>query len=139
MILPLVPVESFFDSVLAADIWPKSISQNEIFMYQLKLRKELKECLDGVFDSLPRPDIPLETAIAEGYITEEQVTKLYTALSDLLADDRDYKRLILYLPFELLPNKIRHHYEKKLQQALERFGKIYIDAWKNLLYSYHNH
>jgi len=136
MILPLVPVESFFDSVLAADIWPKSISRNEIFMYQLKLRKELKECLDGVFDSLPRPDIPLETAIAEGYITEEQVTKLYTALSDLLADDRDYKRLILYLPFELLPNKIRHHYEKKLQQALERFGKIYIDAWKNLLYTH---
>lgn len=134
MILPFIPVESFLDPVLAADVWPRSIAVNEIFLSQLERHKELNKLLNELFNSLSRPDIPLETAIDQGCVTEEQAAGLYTALSGLLERDRDYRRLILYFPFELLPNKTWHHFGEKLQKALERFGQIYMEAWKDLLF-----
>src|SRR3989344_1683252 len=97
MLAPFIPVESFFNPVLAAEVWPKSIVNNEVLMRQVRQRKKLIECLET-----------------------RQMAELYESLSDLL-DDRDYRRLILYLPFEFLP------------KAPERFRRAYMKAWRSLL------
>lgn len=133
MTVPFIGIESFFDPVRAAKVWPKSIVNSEVFTQQLERRKELNTRLNDVLNALPRPDMPLEVAIDQGYVTEEQTAGLYASLSELLESNQDYRRLILYLPFEFLPNKTWHPFGKKLQQALERFGRAYMEAWKRLL------
>jgi len=129
-------VESFLNSAHVAKIWPENIATNEIFLEQLKTHKELNECLGDIFDHLLQPDVSLETALNQGYVTEEQAEKLYSSLSNLLTSDQDYKRIILYLPFELLPNKKWHPSGEKLQQASDRFNEAYMHSWKNLLSTY---
>jgi hypothetical protein len=125
-------VESFLDPARAAEAWPESIANNEVFLEQIKTRKEINECLDSVLTRLPRPDISLEDAIKQGHIDEEQTAKLYNSLNELLRSD-DYKRLALYLPFEFLPNKTWRPSTEKLQLASDQFRKTYMKSWKSLL------
>ena len=126
-------VESFLDPAQAAEVWPPEIAANEAFLEQIKDRQELNSRLDAVLDRLPRPDMALEEAIAQKHITEEQTAKLYESLSDLLEGGEDYRRIILYLPFEFLPDKDWHPSSEVLQQAKDRFEQTYMQAWKNLL------
>ncbi|MBI2463233.1 MAG: hypothetical protein HYV65_03315 [Candidatus Spechtbacteria bacterium] len=132
MLTSLVPVESLLDPVLAAAVWPESITSNEVFKQQLERRRELIKRLEDVICSLPRPDMPIGTAIDLGYITEEQVAALYESLSDLLQDPY-YKRIVFYLPFEFLPNRTWDHFGEKLRQVARLFRQVYMDAWWHLL------
>lgn len=125
-------VESFFDITHATKVWPEEIITNKTFLKQIEKRKDLIQSINDVFNCLPRPDMSLKTAISQKHITEEQITKLYVTLSDLLESDPDYKRIILYIPFELLPNKKWLPFEGKTQQASYRFNEAYLRAWKEL-------
>lgn len=128
-----IPVESFFNCRQAREFWPEEIVKNEIFMRQIKQRGMLNRRLSDIIKSLPRPDIHLEAAINQGLVAENQIAELYDSLSDLLSDD-EYKRLILYLPFEFLPTKMWHTSNGKLQQVISRFKRTYIKTWKRLLW-----
>jgi len=126
-------VELFLNPARAAEVWPEEITTNESFLEQTAERKKLNECLNDVFDRLPRPDMSFESAISQGHITEEQIKNTYTSLSSLLESGQGYERIILYLPFEFLPNTEWHPATKELQQATDRFRSAYMKAWKNLL------
>lgn len=128
-----IPVESFFNLVRAQNIWPKEIANSADFIAQIQRRKELCNRLENVISCLPRPDIPLEKAINQGYVSAKQATELYAYLSDLLELDDEYKRIVLYLPFELLPSASWHPLEADLWQSTKRFRQTYMNAWKNLL------
>jgi len=129
-------VESFLDPAKAAEVWSESIATNKVFLDQLKKRKELSEHLNDVLDRLPRPDISLEAAISQGQIIEDQATKLYASLSDLFESNQDYGRLVLYLPFEFLPNKNWQPSNEALQQTADRFREAYMATWRGLLSTY---
>ena len=118
-----IAIESLFDLIRVAEIWPESIATNDVFLEQITQRKELNERLENTIDCLPRPDMPLETAINQGYVTKRQATELYEFLSILLESGQDYRRLVLYLPFEFLSKA----------SASDRFKKAYMEAWKSLL------
>lgn len=133
MTTTLVVIESFLDHACAVKVWPKSIAANKVFKKQVEQRKVLLNRLNDVIDSLPRPDISLETAIKQGYINEKQAARLYAALSNLLESNPEYKRLILYLPFEFLPTRTWHPSEEILRRASNRFKRTYLKAWKGLL------
>lgn len=133
MMLPFIPVETFFDAARAAEIWPDSIVRSEDFVRQVEQRIELSRCLNDVRSALPRADMHLHIAIEKGYVSESQTAELYESLCNLLEDD-DYKRLLLYLPFEFLPRGSWRPSEKKLQQATERFERTYMRVWKRLLW-----
>lgn len=133
MITSLVVIESFLNPNCAIKVWPKSVTASRVFWEQLKQRGELLDRLNNVVNCLPRQDMSFETAVKQRYIDGEQVAKLYTSLSDLLEFTPEYKRLILYLPFEFLPTKTWHPSEEILQQASDRFKQTYMKAWKNLL------
>jgi len=126
-------VESFSDTAAAKEAWPEDIATNREFLEQIEERQELNQSLNDVFDRLPRPDMDIETAIAQGHITEEQAEKLYNSLSNLLESGQSYERIALYLPFELLPNKKWPAAGENLQQALSRFQESYMQTWQGLL------
>ncbi len=130
----LAVIESFLDPVCAIKVWPKSITTSRVFWKQIKQRKVLLGRLNYVINCLPRPDMSLEAAIKQGHINEEQVARLYASLSDLLESDHEYRRLILYLPFEFLPTRTWRPCEEILLQASNRFKQTYMEAWKDLLF-----
>ncbi len=130
----LVVIETFLNLTLADKFWPESITANEIFRKQIDQRKLLLDRLSYVTSRLPRPDISLETAIEKGYIDEKQAAELYSSLSDLLESEPEYRRIILYLPFEFLPAKTWQPSSRTLRQASDRFKKAYIKAWQRLLW-----
>jgi len=75
----------------------------------------------------------LEEAIEQGLITEAQIAGLYELLSELLENDPDYRRIVLYLPFEFLPANDWQKDNIELQKSMERFKAAYMKAWKSLL------
>ena len=126
-------VESFLSMDAAREVWPEHITENQEFQSRIESRQQLNEHLDAVIDNLPAPNITLEDAIVQGYLTEAQVTDLYSSMSDLLENGSDYRRIILYTPFEFLPDKKWRASTPGLQQQTQRFSTAYMSAWKGLL------
>lgn len=127
-------VETFVNPRGLETSWLKSLAHNVELLHQLESHKILNERLDAVQSHLPRPDISLEQALVEHHITETQIADLYDSLSPLLAHDSDYQRILLYLPFEFLPNASWQSSNESLRQAMEQFRKTYISAWHHLLH-----
>lgn len=126
-------IESFLDPARAAEVWPPEFAGNKAFLEQVEARKTLLDNLNDVFNSLPRPDISIEDGVRQGQMTEEQAEKFYDSLSDLLESGQDYRRIILYLPFESLPDSKWRPSGEKLRQASSRFRQAYMKTWKSLL------
>lgn len=129
----LVPVESLIDYNLAPNLWLDDITKNKTFWQQLERRKELLNHFDSVANRPRRPDMSMRIAVNHGYVSELQAIELYTSLSDLLEYNNEYKRIILYLPFEFLPCTSWQPHEIRLNQVLNRFRKAYMKAWKDML------
>jgi|GEM_PF-465254 len=127
------PVESFSSPTNADITWPKRITTDREFLSQMESRRELNRRLDVVISKLPRPDMSLREAIPQHHLTENQVADLYASLSSLLESGSDYERLVLYLPFEFLPNTAWKPSTDELQQAIKRFKTAYMSAWNDLL------
>lgn len=126
-------VESFLDSACLNNLWPENLVANEVFLEQIKMRNGLNDQLDSILNCLPQPYISLESAVNQGHIIEDQVASFYASLSDLLESDHDYKRIILYLPFEFLPDKNWYFSSEKNRKAKERFSRVYMETWQSLL------
>lgn len=129
-------VESFLDPARAVEVWPEDIATNKIFLEQIEMRKELNEHLDDILKCLPQPDLSLQAAVVQGYITEQQVAELYESFSKLLKDGPDYSRFILYCPFEFLPNTTWNPATEELQQSADKYRGAYMKAWESLLSVY---
>lgn len=125
-------VESFLDPARVAEVWPENIATNQEFLEQVEERKKLVENFDGVFGRLPRPDISFQAATEESLVTEDQVKKAYDSLTELLKSGHDYDRIVLYLPFEMLPDK-KWKPGKKLKKSANDFRQSYMKAWRGLL------
>jgi len=121
----LPAVESLIDSQKAAEVWPEKIAKNPEFIEQVKEREKINQAVDAVFDKIPKPDMELEEAVEKGYVTTEEAQKFYDAMGSML-DSKEYKRLALYLPFEVLP-------QKGAGQSADNFRKSYMKAWRGLL------
>lgn len=126
-------VELLLDIEHAENYWPPEIAKDEKFLEQVESRRELNQKLDVVTSALPRPDITLEQAVADGQLTEEQVADLYESLSDLLAPESEYQRILLYLPFEFLPNTNWKPTSEHLKTAAQTFRSNYLSAWEQQL------
>lgn len=126
----VVVSETLLDPDQAARFWPKDIL--DMISEQIRERGLLLSRFTDVAGCIPCPDIPIESAIGSGYVSERQVERLYDSLGDLL-ENPEYKRIILYLPFGLLPDMGWRPDSRELQSALERFRRAYMERWKELL------
>ena len=130
----IVPaVESFFDDQAMLQTWPESITNNEDFLSQIESRKELQQRLEQIISKLPRPDISLESGIKMELLSENEVAEFYDLLINLLESDQDYERIILYIPFEFLPDVSWQPETPNLIDKIEQFKKVYIKYWEKLL------
>jgi hypothetical protein len=122
--------ESFYDLQEARSVWPEEIVNDQEFIDQVTSRKFLVELLEASSAAIPR-DISLQDAVSQKYITPKQAADLYESLTKLI-EDPDYKRIILYLPFEYLPNPSVSTTEE-LDRVMGEFRAKYMIAWNNLL------
>ena len=125
-------IESFFDPKEAVKTWPEHITSNPEFIEQAESRASLVNSLEEVSSALPRPDMSLQDAVKNGFVSEDQVTNLYNSLSHELGRSPDYDRMALYLPFEYLPTT-EDMGSEKLQESANNFRQVFLESWQNLL------
>ncbi len=125
--------EVLLDVGSAEKVLPKEVVDNPEFQRQVKERRQLSERLDTVFAALSRPDVSVQRAVELGELAEGQVAELYESLSKMLEEDSEYQRVLLYLPFELLPDADWKIKTGDLDDAALTLREKYLHAWDRLL------
>lgn len=90
-------------------------------------RLGLAERLNDIFQKIGDSD--LDQAIIDGAIPKTEVGRVYEDLAIFISEDPNNARLILYLPFQLLPN-----IKKDSSYQAQRFGNVLTDGWIRLLF-----
>ncbi len=108
---------------------------NPKLIEQAKERRELHSLFEEVYEKVTDVNLDIEQAIKTELIRGATVNKMYDTISDFLERDENNIRLLLYLPFELLPNLINQNQTtlRNISSA-RRFGNIYREAWIKLLH-----
>ncbi|HWQ60070.1 MAG TPA: hypothetical protein VN420_02890 [Candidatus Fimivivens sp.] len=128
----LPPVESFLRPSHLNGVWPERVATDAAFVEQCRARAELDRRLGDVFGNLPRPDMPIAHAFERGFVEREGIERLYGSLCEFLESDPHHRRIVLYLPFELL-SEIPSSANDGLRNISKRFRTAYLKAWKELL------
>lgn len=113
-------------------MWPEDIRQNPELQECAKERVELLQSLTSVFESLPI-DVNIQEAYEKGTVNENDIVKLFDQISNILENDEYANRFILYMPFEILPNKDWKTDSEILNNSKNRFIDLYMKAWNSLL------
>ena len=124
------PSENLWNQDEFSRLWPE-IYKNGLFSEQLKNLQENSLNINVVLDKLPIGK-EISEVINEGVITEFEAINFYKSLDSLLKNE-DYRRLVLYLPFEIIPSVEWKSNNQKLSQFINEFRNDYLGAWVNLL------
>ncbi|QQG42141.1 MAG: hypothetical protein HYV90_02390 [Candidatus Woesebacteria bacterium] len=115
------------DSIFPNVLPPISIDLLDLPINEMEIRKDLANRLRGVFKKMGDEDLDL--AVQNGKIPESEANQLYKGLADFISADPNNIRLILYLPFQIMPDLNK----TKAVQAQE-FAKVLHDGWVRLLF-----
>ena len=123
-----VKKESFVKGFSEAAVYESNLSTelktNPELLKACEDRKRLIGELNNIYAKIPTLttiDVALETAV----VSPEEIEKLYTSIIDTVENDEESKRVLLYFPFELIPNA--HN------KSLQFFSTFYKNNWKELL------
>lgn len=111
------------------------ILKDPTLLEQASERRDLAHQLRTIYERVSDVHIPYQEAIEKGIVSREDMSNLLNSLSNFIDKDRNNGRIILYLPFELLPN-ILHRTdagEHGLLDAEHRFARTYRKAWIGML------
>jgi predicted nucleotidyltransferase len=124
---------SFFLSSTEDSFYP-DIVKHPKFIEQVGQRKYLYGVFTHIFDAINDPCITMQQAVKDKSVTEEEVVSLWEGLTSFFKDDENNPRLLLYLPFEMLPDI--HHTEdlEQLEPSAARLAETCRDAWLRLLH-----
>jgi predicted nucleotidyltransferase len=107
----------------------------EVFMGEEgEKRRQLKSNLMCAFEKITDANMDFEEAEEKGLIKSEELAKIYDGLTDFIKEDLNNDRIILYLPFQLLPSMDRKSSDEGLEKSKENFRKIYKESWIRLLF-----
>lgn len=112
--------------------WPEEIKNNPELKQLAEKRRELSVLVRAIFERIPDPTKNFTEALKEKQVTPKELADLYDKLTELLSDP-DYGRLILYLPFELLPEKNLKTKSKPLAESAKHFSEVYMQRWHEQL------
>lgn len=123
------PVQSllYWDSGL----WPHTIVRNAKRWTRARDRLFLSQTLEPLFDKMK--NLEMTEAIDAGLVDPEDAIIVYRNLAWFLETDSLHKRLVLYLPFEILPHKLWQHSSAALQASVAQFLEAYLKHWAALL------
>ncbi|HEU5114715.1 MAG TPA: hypothetical protein VFT82_03040 [Candidatus Paceibacterota bacterium] len=113
--------------------WRKSVLDDSWLRKYAEWRRLAIDDLDSLFRRIPNPSMSLQKAVAAGLVTEIEAASAYQRLAFYLHAEPWSDRLVLYLPFELLPERDWKPTEIKLAAAASRFRDSYLRAWHELL------
>ncbi len=114
--------------------WDETIRNNAELQDQAALREKLLYTLKAFFERVPQVETSLVQALESELLLPQEAGALYTELTEFLEQDPENAALILYLPFELIPQA--EELEKKfseVQPAATRFLSAFKRAWEQLL------
>ncbi len=103
---------------------PDSIKTSPELLTQCVERRKLLETLEDLYTQIPT-GTTVENAIEENLLPVEKVVDFYTQITDMVTKDSASARLLLYFPFELLPDNTH--------PELQFFTDFYKSTWKELL------
>lgn len=113
---------------------PPEIINNPSLQEQARQRRELSQLLGSIYAQVPDATMEISTALEQRFIEEEKIVELYDKLGQFLNSDENNARLILYLPFELLPDrKSKEKSSERLAHSQEGFVTTYLENWRKLL------
>lgn len=115
------------DSISPNVLPPISIDLLDLPINEVVVRKDIANRLRGVFEKIGEEG--LGEAVQHGKIPESEANQLYRDLTDFISADPNNIRLILYLPFQILPDLN----QTEAVQAQE-FAKVLHDGWFRLLF-----
>lgn len=125
-------VETLF-AMSKGSFWPQDILTDPALLLQTKLRQTLHAKLSELFSRIKDPATELIAAIEAGVVEADAVAEVYDLLAEFLDADWHHRRLVLYLPFELLPHKDRLFRPEALKASSDRFVQSYLKRWRELL------
>lgn len=112
---------------------PENIASNPKLLEQAQFRRELSQTMRQIFNLCKGNNV--WHSLHEGLISETQLHSLYQQLNQLLQSDEDHSRLLLYLPFEILPDMINIvEVSPALNQSMLEFVEVYRQGWLRLLH-----
>jgi hypothetical protein len=112
-----------------SEVLPAEIAANPTLREQSEQRIALRDSLAALFSQIPTY-IDSQAALEQGLVTMEQLTSLYMQLADFLEFDPNNSRLILYLPFQIVPSLE----QQQNNSVAMRFADSYRQAWLRLLH-----
>jgi hypothetical protein len=127
------PAETLPTAGSKDSFWPKSLANDDSFIAQATLRQNILKNLNLLFKELPLATTEVTAAVDAGKATSEVVAELYELLAIFFESDPQHKRLILYLPFELLPPKAWSPRSPACAKAKDQFIAAYLKRWHELL------
>ena len=114
-------------------LWPEDIQNNNEIQRQSKMRNELSSTLNSFYNMVPKADMDITEAIEKNKLDSETVVKMYDQISNFIEDESFNKKIILYLPFELITQKKLSTESSEINNSIERFSDVYMKKWKELL------
>jgi hypothetical protein len=124
--------ESLFDVHRRGLLWPDSVLSPEI-LAEIRKRECLASLLRNIFARLPRADWEMTSAIDSGLVSPAEAEEIYTRLAEFLEVGGQNARILLYLPFELIPDTQWQTESRPLARSISRLHAAYLARWEDLL------
>ncbi len=136
-VLPPISIELFMARKEGNHNLPKEVVSNSKVIEQAEERRNLYNLCDRIFETSPDPELDIEEAMKRGLVTESDVAELWSGISDFLERDENNARILLYLPFEILPNIHKHESPSDhLSASGQRLADLYRKHWIELLFQH---
>jgi hypothetical protein len=128
-------VDLFMAGLNSNPNFPSEFAHHPILLEQAQKRRELYELSGSIFDHLPNHEMGLHEAVDGKMLASDEVVRYYDGLAEFLETDPNNGRIILYLPFQILPDLNRlGQSADALRASEERFIRVYKETWIRLLF-----
>lgn len=115
--------------------FPNEYQKNPHIIEQLDIRHRLTEIFTEVFTCIHTYDDDINGLLERKVLPVDVATELYSLCTKLIKQDENNRRLLLYIPFEMLPDY--HHpimNNPQLLRAQAEFKDTFRDQWFRLLF-----
>lgn len=98
-------------------------------------RRFLVKEIETIFKKIEDPEMEIEEARKQGLVTTSEIVDLYNNFSGFIGESLPNSRLILYLPFQLIPDlNGTGSKPDNLMAAEKKFAEVYRESWIRLLF-----
>lgn len=114
---------------------PTEVAGNRKLLEEAAQRRRISGNLGKIFERVEDLNLDVGEVLSRGLVKPKELANLYQELTEFIEVDDNNDRIILYLPFQILPDLNTSKKQPiELVIAQERFAQAYKDAWIRLLF-----